>query len=50
MTSTPYSEKTWTPPSSLETQIYRSLPKFERVDAFVDRISKAISLGLLKVG
>lgn len=47
MTSTPYSEKTLASPSSLETQIYRSLPEFKGAD--VDRFPKAISLVLLKV-
>ncbi|MBT8163849.1 GntR family transcriptional regulator [Arthrobacter sp. GN70] len=37
-------------PTSFQTQIYRSLPEIERADAIVDRISKAIALGLLKVG
>jgi DNA-binding FadR family transcriptional regulator len=37
-------------PTSLQTQIYRSLPEIERADAIVTRISKAIELGMLKVG
>ncbi|WP_423183797.1 FadR/GntR family transcriptional regulator [Arthrobacter sp. NyZ413] len=37
-------------PASFQSQIYRSLPEIERADAIVDRISKAITLGLLKVG
>lgn len=37
-------------PSSFQSQIYRSLPEIERADAIVDRITKAIGLGLLKVG
>jgi DNA-binding FadR family transcriptional regulator len=37
-------------PTPFESQIYRSLPEIERADAIVDRISTAISLGLLKVG
>ena len=37
-------------PSSFQSQIYRSLPEIERADAIVGRISKAIALGLLKVG
>ncbi len=36
--------------TSFQSQIYRSLPEIERADAIVDRISKAIALGLLKVG
>lgn len=36
--------------SSFEPQIYRPLPEIERADAIVDRIIKAIALGLLKVG
>lgn len=38
------------PPTSFQSQIYRSLPEIERADAIVARISKAIALGLLKVG
>ncbi len=38
------------PPTSFEPQIYRPLPEIERADAIVDRITKAIALGLLKVG
>jgi DNA-binding FadR family transcriptional regulator len=37
-------------PTSFQSQIYRSLPEIERADAIVERISKAIGLGLLKVG
>ncbi|BBX38132.1 regulatory protein GntR [Mycolicibacterium mageritense DSM 44476 = CIP 104973] len=37
-------------PTPFESQIYRTLPEIERADAIVDRISKAIALGLLKVG
>ncbi|WP_036419449.1 FadR/GntR family transcriptional regulator [Mycobacterium sp. 155] len=37
-------------PTPFQSQIYRSLPEIERADAIVDRISKAIALGLLKVG
>ncbi|BBX85227.1 FadR/GntR family transcriptional regulator [Mycolicibacterium aubagnense] len=37
-------------PTPFQSQIYRSLPEIERADAIVDRLSKAISLGLLKVG
>ncbi len=37
-------------PTSFQSQIYRSLPEIERADAIVDRITKAIALGLLKVG
>ncbi|GAA4024614.1 GntR family transcriptional regulator [Arthrobacter methylotrophus] len=36
--------------TSFQSQIYRSLPEIERADAIVERISKAIGLGLLKVG
>lgn len=36
--------------AAFQAQIYRSLPETERSEAIVDRISKAISLGLLKVG
>lgn len=35
---------------SFQTRIYRALPEIERADAIVDRITKAIALGLLKVG
>jgi DNA-binding FadR family transcriptional regulator len=35
---------------AFQAQVYRSLPETERSEAIVDRISKAISLGLLKVG
>lgn len=38
------------PPSSVQSQIYRSLPEIERADAIVDRITKAIGIGLLKAG
>ncbi|MDJ0315491.1 GntR family transcriptional regulator [Arthrobacter sp. H35-D1] len=37
-------------PTSFEPQIYRPLPEIERADAIVDRITKAIALGLLEVG
>lgn len=37
-------------PTPFESQIYRTLPEIERADAIVNRISKAIALGLLKVG
>ena len=37
-------------PSSFEPHIYRPLPEIERADAIVGRITKAIALGLLKVG
>lgn len=37
-------------PTPFQSQIYRSLPEIERADAIVERISKAIGLGLLKVG
>lgn len=37
-------------PPPLQSQIYRSLPEIERADAIVERITKGISLGLLKVG
>ncbi len=37
-------------PTPFQSQIYRSLPEIERADAIVERISKAIALGLLKVG
>lgn len=37
-------------PTSFQSQIYRSLPEIERADAIVERLSTAISLGLLKVG
>lgn len=37
-------------PISFQSRIYRTLPEIERADAIVDRITKAISLGLLKVG
>ena len=37
-------------PTSFEPQIFRPLPEIERSDAIVDRITKAIALGLLKVG
>jgi len=36
--------------TAFQAQVYRSLPETERSEAIVDRISKAISLGLLKVG
>lgn len=36
--------------AAFQAQIYRSLPETERAGAIVDRISKAIALGLLKVG
>ncbi|MFJ6418697.1 FadR/GntR family transcriptional regulator [Paeniglutamicibacter sp. NPDC091659] len=35
---------------SFQSQIYRSLPDLERSDAIVNRISKAITLGMLRVG
>ncbi|GAA1892911.1 GntR family transcriptional regulator [Paeniglutamicibacter psychrophenolicus] len=35
---------------SFQSQIYRSLPELERSDAIVNRISKAITLGMLRVG
>jgi DNA-binding FadR family transcriptional regulator len=38
------------PPTSFQTQIYRSLPEIERADAIVKRISNAVGLGLIKVG
>lgn len=37
-------------PTSLQSQIYRALPEIERADAIVERISKAIALGVIKVG
>lgn len=37
-------------PTPFQSQIYRPLPEIERADAIVDRITKAIALGLLKVG
>ncbi len=37
-------------PTSFEPQIYRPLPEIERADAIVGRITKAIAVGLLKVG
>jgi len=37
-------------PTPFQSQIYRSLPEIERADAIVERITKAITLGLLKVG
>jgi DNA-binding FadR family transcriptional regulator len=37
-------------PPPFEPQIYRSLPEIERADAIVNRISKAIAVGLLKLG
>ncbi|APX02398.1 FadR/GntR family transcriptional regulator [Arthrobacter sp. QXT-31] len=36
--------------TSLQSQIYRSLPEIERSDAIVERISTGIGLGLLEVG
>ncbi|GAA3860890.1 GntR family transcriptional regulator [Leifsonia kafniensis] len=36
--------------TALQAQVYRSLPETERSEAIVNRISKAIALGLLKVG
>ncbi|MFJ5861178.1 FadR/GntR family transcriptional regulator [Pseudarthrobacter sp. NPDC092439] len=36
--------------TAFQAQVYRSLPETERSEAIVNRISKAISLGLLKVG
>jgi DNA-binding FadR family transcriptional regulator len=36
--------------TTFQAQVYRSLPETERSEAIVDRISKAIALGLLKVG
>lgn len=36
--------------TAFQAEIYRSLPETERSEAIVDRISKAIALGLLKVG
>ena len=38
------------PSPSFQTRIYRTLPEIERADAIVERITKAIALGLLKVG
>ncbi|MHA7191536.1 FadR/GntR family transcriptional regulator [Arthrobacter sp. MDT2-16] len=38
------------PTTAFQAHVYRSLPETERSDAIVNRISKAISLGLLKVG
>ncbi|AUZ87939.1 FadR/GntR family transcriptional regulator [Arthrobacter sp. TmT3-37] len=38
------------PTTAFQAHVYRSLPETERSGAIVDRISKAISLGLLKVG
>lgn len=37
-------------PTPFQSQIYRPLPEIERADAIVERISKAIALGLLGVG
>lgn len=37
-------------PTSFQMQIYRSLPEVERAEAIVNRITKAIALGMLKVG
>ncbi|WP_125615546.1 FadR/GntR family transcriptional regulator [Specibacter cremeus] len=37
-------------PTPFQSQIYQSLPETERADAIVNRISNAISLGLLRVG
>ena len=37
-------------PTSFQSQVYRSLPEIERADAIVARISKAVGLGLIKVG
>jgi DNA-binding FadR family transcriptional regulator len=50
-TRSPVSERRLleTPPP-FEPQIYRSLPEIERADAIVNRISKAIAVGLLKLG
>lgn len=36
--------------TAFQAQVYRSLPETERSEAIVNRISKAIALGLLKVG
>ncbi|TLM81969.1 FadR family transcriptional regulator [Pseudarthrobacter sp. NamE2] len=36
--------------TAFQAQVYQSLPETERSEAIVNRISKAISLGLLKVG
>jgi DNA-binding FadR family transcriptional regulator len=50
-TRSPFSERRLlATPTPFQSQIYRSLPEIERADAIVDRISKAIALGLLKVG
>ncbi|MDQ0736547.1 FadR/GntR family transcriptional regulator [Arthrobacter agilis] len=38
------------PTPAFQAHVYRSLPETERSEAIVNRISKAISLGLLKVG
>ncbi|WP_427136139.1 FadR/GntR family transcriptional regulator [Pseudarthrobacter sp. S9] len=50
-TRSPFSERRLlATPTSFQSQIYRALPEIERADAIVDRITKAIALGLLKVG
>ena len=36
--------------TAFQAQVYRALPETERSEAIVNRISKAIALGLLKVG
>lgn len=36
--------------TAFQSQIYRPLPEMERADSIVDRISKAITLGMLRVG
>ncbi|MDQ4489134.1 GntR family transcriptional regulator [Sinomonas sp. ASV486] len=38
------------PSIAFQSQIYRPLPEMERADSIVDRISKAITLGMLRVG
>lgn len=38
------------PTTAFQAHVYRSLPETERSEAIVDRITTAISLGLLKVG
>ena len=38
------------PSTAFQSQIYRPLPEMERADSIVDRISKAIALGMLRVG